>query len=55
MDESVKAIKGSDDEHTPEGIVDKTIETVTLKVDMAEVLPNFRRGDMVYLYQYNQE
>ena len=36
-------------------VVDKTIETVTLKVDMAEVLPNFRRGDMVYLYQYNQE
>ena len=32
MDESVKAIKGSDDEHTPEGIVDKTIETDALRI-----------------------
>ena len=35
-------------------IVDKSLNTVVLAVDTAEVLPNFRRGDMVYLYHYDQ-
>ena len=32
MDESVKAIKGPDDEHTPEETVDKTIEPDALRI-----------------------
>ena len=36
-------------------ITDKSPETVVLSVDTADVLPNFRRGDMVYLYRYEQE
>ena len=36
-------------------IADKSPETVVLSVDTVDVLPNFRRGDMVYLYRYEQE
>lgn len=36
-------------------IADKSPETVVLSVDTADVLPNFRRGDMVYLYRYEQD
>ena len=35
-------------------IAEKSPETVVLSVDTADVLPNFRRGDMVYLYRYEQ-
>jgi hypothetical protein len=36
-------------------IADKSPEIVVLSVDTADVLPNFRRGDMVYLYRYEQD
>jgi hypothetical protein len=32
-------------------IVERDIEHVTLRIDTSEVLPNFRRGDMVYVYR----
>ncbi len=35
-------------------IADKSPNSMVLAVDTAEVLPNFRRGDMVYLYHYDQ-
>ena len=35
-------------------IADKSPNSIVLAVDTAEVLPNFRRGDMVYLYHYDQ-
>lgn len=30
-------------------------EQVTLAIDTSQVLPNFRRGDMVYLYRHDEE
>lgn len=33
-------------------IADKSSDTITLRIDTSEGLPNFRRGDMVYLYHY---
>ena len=32
-------------------IVERDVEHVTLRIDTSEVLPNFRRGDMVYVYR----
>ena len=32
-------------------IVECDVEHVTLRIDTSEVLPNFRRGDMVYVYR----
>ena len=36
-------------------IVHKETDAVTLAIDTQTVLPNFRRGDMVYLYHFEQE
>lgn len=36
-------------------IVYKENETITLAIDTQAVLPNFRRGDMVYLYHFEKE
>ena len=32
-------------------IVERDVEHVTLRIDTSEVLPNFRRGDLVYVYR----
>ena len=36
-------------------VVSHDTEHVTLSIDTTAVLPNFRRGDMVYLYHYDTE
>jgi hypothetical protein len=36
-------------------IADKSAERVELSIDTSEVIPNFRRGDMVYLYHYKEK
>ena len=36
-------------------IVEHDSEHVTLNIDTSQVLPNFRRGDMVYLYRYDDQ
>lgn len=36
-------------------IVEHDSEHVTLSIDTSRVLPNFRRGDMVYVYRYDDQ
>ncbi len=36
-------------------IVEHDSEHVTLSIDTSQVLPNFRRGDMVYVYRYDDQ
>ena len=34
---------------------DSTLDTLLLSIDTTATLPNFRRGDMVYVYRYEQQ